>query len=49
VVLRSRRTWRVGHTKRGANGAAHGLAKEAIQCYSDKIWLEETLRVFLTL
>jgi hypothetical protein len=29
-------------TKWGANGAAHGLVKEATPCYSDKIWLEET-------
>jgi hypothetical protein len=42
VVLRSRRTWRICHTKRGANGAVHGLAKEATWCYSDKIWLKET-------
>jgi hypothetical protein len=42
VVLRSRRTWRACHTKRGVNGAAHKLAKEATWCFSDKIWLEET-------
>ena len=42
MVLRSRRTWRISHTKWGANGAVHGLAKGATRCYSDKIWLEET-------
>jgi hypothetical protein len=41
VVLRSHRTWRICHTKRGAIGVAHRLAKEATRCY-DKIWLEET-------
>jgi ribonuclease HI len=42
VVLSSRRSWSVRHTKREANGAAHGLAKEATRCFSDKIWLEDT-------
>jgi hypothetical protein len=28
--------------KREANGAAHGLVKEATRCFSDKIWLEDT-------
>jgi hypothetical protein len=42
VVLDSRRSWRVCHTKRGANGAAHGLAKEAIHGVGDRIWMEET-------
>ena len=42
VVLGSSRSWRVCHTKRGANGAAHGLAKEAIRCAGDRIWMEDT-------
>jgi hypothetical protein len=31
----------VVHAKRGANEAAHGLAKLASQNYVDKIWIEE--------
>jgi ribonuclease HI/exonuclease III len=42
MVLRSRRSWSVRHAKREANEAAHGLAKEATRCLSDKIWLEDT-------
>ena len=42
VVLGSRRSWRVCHTKREANGAAHGLAKEATRDFINKIWLEDT-------
>jgi ribonuclease HI len=41
VVLGSKRSWRVGHIKRGANGAAHGLAKEALRSNNDKIWMED--------
>jgi hypothetical protein len=41
VVLGSRRSRKVGHTKRGANRAAHGLAKEALQSDIDKIWMED--------
>jgi hypothetical protein len=37
VVLGSRRSWRICHTKRGANEAAHGLTKEAIYCVGDRI------------
>jgi ribonuclease HI len=42
VVLSSRRSWRVCHTKREANGAAHSLVKEATRYFIDKIWLEDT-------
>jgi ribonuclease HI len=49
VVLSSRRSWSVRHTKREANGAAHGLAKEATRCFSDKIWLEDSPSCFRTL
>ena len=37
LVLSSRRLWSVSHLKREANGVAHGLAKEATRCFSDKI------------
>lgn len=42
LVLRSFRQWRISHVRREANGAAHGLAKEAIRTVMDKIWMEET-------
>ena len=42
VVLGSRRSWRVCHTKREANGVAYGLAKEATRDFIDKIRLEDT-------
>ena len=42
LVLSSRRSWSVCHTKWEANGAAHGLAKEATRYIIDKIWLEDT-------
>jgi ribonuclease HI len=48
MVLRSRRSWGVSHAKREDNEAAHGLAKEATRCFSDKIWLEDTPHVSLT-
>ena len=41
MVLGSRRSWKVGHTKRGANGAAHGLAKEVLRSNIDKISMED--------
>ena len=41
VVLGSRISWQVGHIKRGANGAVHELAKEAIRRDNDNIWMEE--------
>jgi hypothetical protein len=31
------------HVKRGANGAAHGLAKIATREQIEKIWMEEIL------
>ena len=31
----------VGHVKRGAKGAAHGLAKIATREQIEKIWMEE--------
>jgi ribonuclease HI len=40
-VLRSFRQWRISHVRREANGAAHGLAKEAIRSGMDKVWMEE--------
>jgi hypothetical protein len=42
VGLSSHGSWSVCHTKWEANGAAHGLAKEATRCFNDKIWLEDT-------
>jgi hypothetical protein len=43
VVLGSSRLWRVCHTKRGANSAAHGSAKEVIRCAGDRIWTKDKL------
>lgn len=40
-VLASFRWQEVVHVKRGANGAAHGLAKLATREHIDKIWMEE--------
>ena len=42
MVLRSLRQWKICHVKREANGAAHGLAKEASRSIMDIIWIEET-------
>jgi ribonuclease HI len=42
LVLRSFRHWRISHVRREANGAAHGLANEAIRTVMDKVWMEET-------
>ena len=39
-VLNSFRRWDIGHIKRMANGAAHGLAKAAREL-GGRIWLEE--------
>ncbi|XP_059429871.1 uncharacterized protein LOC132163564 isoform X2 [Corylus avellana] len=41
VVLNSRRSWMVMHTKRNVNQAAHGLAKHAVRNQMDRIWIEE--------
>ena len=43
-VLQVFRRWSVEHVKRGANGAAHGLAKHAVNNIADSIWMEEILR-----
>jgi len=36
------RSWSIGHVK-NANTAAHTIAKYAILCVIDKVWVEETL------
>ncbi|XP_059429714.1 uncharacterized protein LOC132163437 isoform X3 [Corylus avellana] len=41
VVLNSRRSWMVMHTKRDANQAAHGLAKQVVRNQMDCVWIEE--------
>ena len=46
VILRSLRQWKIGHVKREANEAAHGLAKEAIRIAMDNFWIDETQLVF---
>jgi hypothetical protein len=33
----------LGHVKREANSAAHGLAREAVTHIVDSIWMEEIL------
>jgi ribonuclease HI len=40
-VLKTFRCWDIGHIKRTANGAAHGLAKAAVKNLGERIWLEE--------
>ena len=40
-LLKSFRCWDIGHTKKTANGAAHGLAKAAVRESGEKIWIEE--------
>jgi ribonuclease HI len=37
LLLRSFQHWSISHVRREANGAAHGLAKEAIQTIMDKV------------
>ncbi len=39
-VLRFFREWKVCHTPRDANSAAHTLAKEGIQVVADRFWLD---------
>jgi ribonuclease HI len=39
-VLRFFRAWKVCHTPREANSAAHMLAKEGIQFVADRVWLD---------
>ena len=39
-VLKTFRRWDIRHIKRTANGAAHGLAKDAIKDLGDRMWLE---------
>ena len=34
--------WQVAHVRRGANGAAHGLAKLAIRNVLDRVWTVST-------
>ena len=41
VVLNSRQSWMIGHTKRDGNQAAHGLAKDALGNQMDRIWLDD--------
>jgi hypothetical protein len=41
LVLRSLRQWKIGHVKRDANEAAHGLANEASRSFMDNVWIEE--------
>jgi ribonuclease HI len=40
-VLKTFRWWDIGHIKRTANGAAHGLAKAAVKDLGERTWLEE--------
>ena len=40
-MLQSFKRWEIGHVKRKANGAAHGLAKAAISELGERIWIEE--------
>jgi hypothetical protein len=37
------RSWRIEHVKRNVNLVAHTIAKEAILCVIDRVWVEETL------
>jgi hypothetical protein len=39
-VLRYFRTWKVCHTPRAANSAAHMLAKEGILFVVDRVWID---------
>jgi hypothetical protein len=41
VVLGSLQSWKINHVKRGANQAAHGLAKEAMVTSLERHWIEE--------
>lgn len=41
IVLQGFQTCSVEHVKRGANAAAHGLAKTVVNDIIDKIWMEE--------
>jgi ribonuclease HI len=41
IVLGSLRSWKINHVKRGANQAAHGLAKEAMITSLERHWIEE--------
>jgi hypothetical protein len=36
------RSWRIEHVKRNANLVAHTIAKNAILCVIDRVWVEET-------
>lgn len=38
--LRTREEWKVGWTRRGANGAAHAMAREGIANELCKVWLQ---------
>jgi ribonuclease HI len=40
-VLKMFCRWDIGHIKRIANGAAHGLTKVAVKDLGERIWLEE--------
>jgi hypothetical protein len=40
-ILFSRRSWEVLHVKRGANMAAHTLAKDALLKPQEEVWIEE--------
>jgi len=39
IVLHCFESWRVRHTKRGGNKAAHSLAKEGVLHGIDRVWL----------
>jgi hypothetical protein len=41
VVLGMHQSWMVSHVKREANSAAHHLAKFALLCPTEQIWMEE--------
>jgi hypothetical protein len=41
--LNQLKSWRIAHVKREANSAAYVLAREAIKCVIDSVWLEQTL------
>jgi hypothetical protein len=39
--LQQLRSWSIEHVKRDANTIAHTIAKEAISCVIDRVWVEE--------
>jgi hypothetical protein len=44
LIQSHQRRWSVEHVKRGANGAAYGLAKHAVNNGTDSTWTEEIPR-----